>query len=173
MCPKTILDENKEYWTGRASGYSEVNRHELSTEQRQRWKDCLYEELTQHFSDRALTDLRVLDVGTGPGFFAILLRELGCNVTAIDLTPAMLAEAKENAGSLAAEIQFMEMNAEALHFTDKSFDVIISRNLTWNLPHPPACIRGMGAGAVKRRSAAEFRCKLVCLSFRRRRSGGL
>lgn len=136
MCPKTILDENKEYWTGRASGYSEVNRHELSTEQRQRWKNCLREELTQHFSDRALTDLRVLEVGTGPGFFAILLCELGCNVTAIDLTPAMLAEAKENAGPLASEIQFMEMNAEALHFTDKSFDVIISRNLTWNLPHP-------------------------------------
>lgn len=136
MCPKTILDENKEYWTGRASGYSEVNRHELSTEQRQRWKNCLCEELTQHFSDRALADLRVLEVGTGPGFFAILLCELGCNVTAIDLTPAMLAEAKENAGPLASEIQFMEMNAEALHFMDKSFDLVISRNLTWNLPHP-------------------------------------
>ena len=136
MCPKTILDENKEYWTGRASGYSEVNRHELSTEQRQRWKNCLREELTQHFSDRALADLRVLEVGTGPGFFAILLCELSCNVTAIDLTPAMLAEAKENAGPLASEIQFMEMNAEALHFMDKSFDLVISRNLTWNLPHP-------------------------------------
>ena len=136
MCPKTILDENKEYWTGRASGYSEVNRHELSTEQRQRWKSCLCDELTQHFSDRALTDLHVLDVGTGPGFFAILLRELGCHVTAIDLTPAMLAEAKENAGSLAAEIQFIEMNAEALRFADGSFDAVITRNLTWNLPHP-------------------------------------
>lgn len=136
MCPKTILDENKEYWTGRASGYSEVNRHELSTEQRQRWKNCLREELTQHFSDRALADLRVLEVGTGPGFFAILLCELGCNVTAIDLTPAMLAEAKENAGPLAAEIQFIEMNAEALRFADGSFDAVISRNLTWNLPHP-------------------------------------
>ena len=136
VCPKTILDENKEYWTGRASGYSEVNRHELSTEQRQRWKDCLYEELTRHFSDRALTDLHVLDIGTGPGFFAILLRELGCNVTAIDLTPAMLAEAKENAGPLATEIQFIEMNAETLRFADGSFDAVISRNLTWNLPHP-------------------------------------
>ena len=136
VCPKTILDENKEYWTGRASGYSEVNRHELSTEQRQRWKNCLCEELTQHFSDRALTDLHVLDIGTGPGFFAILLRELGCNMTAIDLTPAMLAEAKENAGPLAAEIQFIEMNAEALRFADGSFDAVISRNLTWNLPHP-------------------------------------
>ena len=63
-------------------------------------------------------------------------RELGCAVTAIDLTRAMLAEAKENAGSLADEICFMEMNAEALSFTDERFDAVISRNLTWNLPHP-------------------------------------
>ncbi len=132
----SILDENREYWTGRASGYSKVNRLELSTEQRQRWQDCLSKELTRHFSGRPLAGLHVLEVGTGPGFFAILLRELGCEVTAIDLTPAMLAEAEENAGKLADEIRFMEMNAEALSFADESFDAVISRNLTWNLPHP-------------------------------------
>ncbi len=135
-CRDSILEENKSYWTDRAAGYSEVNRLELSTAQRQRWKDCLREELTRHFPDRPLCDLRVLEVGTGPGFFAILLRELGCAVTAVDLTPAMLAEAKENAGRLADEICFMEMNAEALSFADGSFDAVISRNLTWNLPHP-------------------------------------
>ena len=78
----------------------------------------------------------MLEVGTGPGFFAILLRELGCDVTAIDLTPAMLEEAKKNAGELAGEIHWMEMNAEALGFGDESFDAVVSRNLTWNLPHP-------------------------------------
>ena len=135
-CRDTILEENKRYWTGRAAGYSEVNRLELSTAQRQRWKDCLRKELTRQFPDRPLDDLRVLEVGTGPGFFAILLRELGCAVTAVDLTPAMLAEAKENAGRLADEICFMEMNAEALSFAGESFDAVVSRNLTWNLPHP-------------------------------------
>ena len=57
-------------------------------------------------------------------------------MTAIDLTRAMLAEAKENAGPLADEICFMEMNAEALSFAPERFDAVISRNLTWNLPHP-------------------------------------
>ena len=37
--------------------------------------------------------LRVLDVGTGPGFFAILLAEMGHAVTAVDYTPAMLEDA--------------------------------------------------------------------------------
>ncbi len=131
-----ILEENREYWTGRAPGYSEVSRLELRTGQRERWKDCLRRELTLHFPARPLAEVRVLDVGTGPGFFAILLCELDCQVTAIDLTPAMLAEAKENAGALADEIKFMKMNAEALSFADESFDAVISRNLTWNLPHP-------------------------------------
>lgn len=78
----------------------------------------------------------MLEVGTGPGFFAILLCELGYAVTAVDLTPAMLAEAKKNAGGLADGICFMEMNAEELDFAEQSFDVVVSRNLTWNLPQP-------------------------------------
>ena len=57
-------------------------------------------------------------------------------MTAIDLTPAMLAEAKKNAGALADDICFLEMNAEALRFPDACFDVVLSRNLTRNLPHP-------------------------------------
>ena len=132
----TILSENKSYWTGRAASYSEVNQLELATQQRQKWSDCLHAEIARQFPDRAPESLRVLEVGTGPGFFAILLRELGYDVTAIDLTPAMLEEAKKNAGELAGRIQWMEMNAEALSFADESFDMVVSRNLTWNLPHP-------------------------------------
>ena len=133
-----ILSENKAYWTGRASGYSEVNQTELGSGQRQKWRDCLQSEIARHFPAAAADSLRILEVGTGPGFFAILLAELGYDVTAIDLTPAMLAEAKKNAGALAERIRFMEMNAESLDFKDALFDVVISRNLTWNLPHPDA-----------------------------------
>ena len=133
---QTILSENKSYWTSRAASYSEVNQLELSTRQRQKWSECLHAEIARQFPDCAPESLRVLEVGTGPGFFAILLCEPGYDVTAIDLTPAMLEEAKKNAGELAGEICWMEMNAEALDFADESFDVVVSRNLTWNLPHP-------------------------------------
>ena len=136
MFKQTILSENRSYWTGRAAGYSAVNQLELSTAQRQTWSDCLSGEIARHFLDRAPESLRVLEVGTGPGFFAILLCELGYDVTAIDLTPAMLEEAKKNAGALAGRIRWMEGNAQALAFSDSSFDIVISRNLTWNLPQP-------------------------------------
>ncbi len=136
MSEATILSENKSYWTGRAQGYSEVNRLELATAQKKTWSDCLHAEIARHFPHRAPDTLRVLEVGTGPGFFAILLCERGYDVTAIDLTPAMLTEAKKNAGALADKIVWKEMNAEALGFADAVFDVILSRNVTWNLPHP-------------------------------------
>ena len=136
MSQHSILSENKSYWTGRASGYSAVNQTELATDQRKKWSDCLQAEIARQFPERSPESLRVLEVGTGPGFFAILLCELGYEVTAIDLTPAMLKEAKKNAGTLADKIRFLEMNAEALIFPDSSFDVVVSRNLTWNLPHP-------------------------------------
>ena len=174
MPEQTILTENKTYWTGRAAGYSEVNQLELTTAQRQKWSNCLHAEITKQYPACPAGNLRVLEVGTGPGFFAIILCELGYDVTAIDLTPAMLEEAKKNAGEAfknvgktdkkageafkytgendkitdesvqkanvsvkkTTRIKWIEMNAEDLQFEDDSFDVVISRNLTWNLPHP-------------------------------------
>lgn len=136
MQTSSIISENREYWSGRASGYSEVNQAELSGAQRLRWRSLLSEQITSHFPGKAPKELQVLEVGTGPGFFAILLSELGYAVTAIDLTPAMLEEARKNAGPMVSRICWMEMNAESLAFPDAAFDVVLSRNLTWNLPNP-------------------------------------
>ena len=133
---EAIIRENKAYWTQRAPGYSEVNQQELATDQRQVWKRTLVERISNHFPGRSPETIHVLEVGTGPGFFAILLAEAGYRVTAIDLTPSMLEEARRNAGALGKSIDFLEMNAQALSFGDERFDVILSRNVTWNLPDP-------------------------------------
>ena len=57
-------------------------------------------------------------------------------MTAVDYTEAMLEEAKKNAGALASSIHFQRMDAQKLDFPDGYFDVVISRNLTWNLEEP-------------------------------------
>lgn len=132
----TIIGENRAYWGKRAASYSIVNQGELTDEHRDNWKNVILKLMSDHFPGTTTDSLRVLDIGTGPGFFAIILCEAGCTVTAVDLTPNMLAEAKKNAGILAEKIDFLEMDAEALTFPDGSFDVIVTRNLTWNLPHP-------------------------------------
>ncbi len=41
-----------------------------------------------------------------------------------------------NAGTLADSIEFTRQDAMNLSFEDGLFDVVVSRNLTWNLPDP-------------------------------------
>lgn len=127
-----LFDEIKCYWTSRVGGYSQVNRQELATGQDKVW----LRELKKHLPQKR--KLKILDVGTGPGFFAIILAREGYDVTAVDCTKAMLHEAKRNAGKLRERINFMLMDAQKLEFEDKTFDVVISRNLTWNLEDPEA-----------------------------------
>lgn len=134
--PFNYIGKNITYWTKRAPSYSEVNQKELQTSQRTVWSRALDTRIKTHFAGRKRKDIHVLDVGTGPGFFAIILAELGYQVTAVDYTEAMLEQAHQNAGATAEKICFYRMNAEELSFADYSFDVIVSRNLTWNLPAP-------------------------------------
>ena len=129
-------EENIHYWTHRTPGYSGVNQEELATNQRLVWRNVITERIQAKFPGKAPGKIKVLDVGTGPGFFAIILAEQGYFVTAVDYTKTMLEAAMQNAGALAEKITFLQMNAEELTFPDNSFDVLVTRNLTWNLCHP-------------------------------------
>lgn len=133
-----LKDENEAYWTNRASGYSEVNKDELRTQQKAVWTRELTEQIEAAFPRVAPENLRVLDMGCGPGFFSIILARAGYRVTAADYTPAMLDEARANARNEGVEqaIDFCRMDAENLEVASDTFDVVVSRNLTWNLPHP-------------------------------------
>ena len=87
--------------------------------------------------DNPGTGLRILDVGCGAGFFEMLLAPLGYEMTGIDLTSEMIIQARELAGRHhAGDAQFLVMDAEQPDFPDETFDAVISRNLTWTLPHP-------------------------------------
>lgn len=132
----TYAQENITYWTRRAPSYSDVNQEELGGSQHSVWSRVIDQRIQSHFGNRSRDQIRLLDVGTGPGFFAIILAELGYQVTAVDYTEAMLNQARKNAGPLASIIDFRRMDAEQLTFPDGAFDVIVSRNLTWNLPYP-------------------------------------
>lgn len=109
-----------------------MNQKELEGMQKEAWLEVLTGQFPGEDKDR----LQILDVGCGPGFFPRILAEAGYRVTAVDYTPEMLKKARENAGDCLDRITFLRMDAQNLEFEDNTFDVVISRNLTWNLEHP-------------------------------------
>ena len=131
-----ITTENKAYWLQRAKGYSQVNKEELAGVQHETWSRLLSSEIDECFPDRKRSEIKVLDVGAGPGFISTILAEMGYQVTAVDFAETMLSEARVNAGPLADKITYIKSDATNLPFEKESFDVVFSRNLTWNLPDP-------------------------------------
>lgn len=129
-----LLQEIASYWGTRAEGYSEVNEKELAGSQREAWLHVLEEQFPEK------EEMKILDIGTGPGFFPMILSEAGYTVTAVDYTEEMLEKAKENLGKYTKygleRVTLQRMDAQNLEFADETFDVVISRNLTWNLEKP-------------------------------------
>ncbi len=71
---------------------------------------------------------RVLDVGTGTGVAAITAARVGAEVSALDLTPELLEQAKQDAAiAEQAGIHWIEGDAENLPYPDNSFDIVISQ----------------------------------------------
>lgn len=130
-----FLDENilelemNEYWDKRANSYSQQNIEEFKNTKRYEWEKYLFENIDE------TKPLKILDIGTGPGFFAILAALRGHNVTGVDMNQAMLNEAKKNALKLGVNINFLEVGHK-LEFPNETFDLIISRNVTWTLTDP-------------------------------------
>ncbi len=66
--------------------------------------------------------LSVLDFGCGHGMAAIVLARLGARVTAFDLSPGYLSEARRRAIANNASIAFVQADGERLPFADATFD---------------------------------------------------
>ena len=81
--------------------------------------------LVKHAGIRAAD--RVLDVACGTGVVAVTAARLGAHVTALDLTPELLAAARDNARTAGADIDFHEGDVENLPFPDAAFDVVVSQ----------------------------------------------
>ena len=118
------------YWTKRSPEFKKLRKDELHSEKKALWQ----QEICGHLPPEKV--LKILDIGCGSGFYTILLSKLGHDVTGIDLTESMIADSRILAKEEQCFAQFLVMDAEKLQFPDASFDAVVSRNVTWNLPHP-------------------------------------
>jgi SAM-dependent methyltransferase len=126
---KDYQEEIISFWSGRSADYDSRPHHGLSSErEKQVWLQTLSGLMPP-------APAEVLDVGTGTGFLALLLAELGYRVVGLDLSPEMLQIARSKCVSPAAP-DFQLGDAADPDFPASSFDVVISRHLVWTLLDP-------------------------------------
>ncbi|MDO4178608.1 MAG: class I SAM-dependent methyltransferase [Phascolarctobacterium sp.] len=115
------------YWNNRASDFKNQSIAEMKNERYDDWLEIINKYIPKQ------KKLRVLDIGTGAGYMAMLLASQGHIVTGVDLCANMISAAKEASSLLDLQCDFMQQDAEKLSFPEEYFDVIITRNLTWTL----------------------------------------
>jgi ubiquinone/menaquinone biosynthesis C-methylase UbiE len=106
-----------------------------------------YELLTGQITERLVEPLldaaevspgmRVLDVGTGPGYAARRAAALGAEATGVDMAEEMLALARRGNGAA----QFMRADAQRLPFGDRSLDAVVSHFAVHHVPQPEGALR--------------------------------
>jgi ubiquinone/menaquinone biosynthesis C-methylase UbiE len=70
---------------------------------------------------------RVLDLGTGTGFLAVLMAQRGAQVVGVDVAEGQLEVAAQRAriSGVQEAVTFRQMGAESLEFPDASFDAVV------------------------------------------------
>lgn len=66
-----------------------------------------------------------------------------CQITAVDVSPAMLALARKRATRLGRHVTFQVMDAEHLAFPDNHFHTVVDTLAVCTFPHPVAALREM------------------------------
>jgi SAM-dependent methyltransferase len=86
-------------------------------------------------------DADVLEVGCGPGWFWAEAADRlppGLRLTLTDLSPGMVAEARQRVAGLNryAAVTARPVDAQALPFADDSFDVVVANHMLYHVPEP-------------------------------------
>lgn len=121
----------RSWWDRSDQDYDAVEAHGVhSPKEMEMWESGL-DKLIGHKKG-----LKILDIGTGTGFLALLLAEMGHEVTGADWAENKIQKAKEKASMRNLPIRFEVQDAEKLSFDDGTFDAVVSRHVLWTLADP-------------------------------------
>jgi ubiquinone/menaquinone biosynthesis C-methylase UbiE len=131
-------DQVIEQFTRQAAGYagSTTIRDEAALGLLVRWSEVSASE-------------RVLDVACGPGVVACAFARVARAVTGVDVTPAMLTKAREQADKLGLQnVDWRLAEIPPLPWPDAAFDVVVSRYAFHHMADPLGVLREMARVCV-------------------------
>ena len=131
----------RDLFTRIASRYDYINRV-LSLGQDQRWRRAALRSAHLETAPGAQPG-RLLDVATGTGDLALLALDQGpdLRVTGVDLTPAMLREARAKARARKVAFPVTAGDGLALPFATETFDAVTSAFMMRNVPDVESAFR--------------------------------
>jgi SAM-dependent methyltransferase len=132
-------DEIRRYWDEDSATYDNAPGHRPTAPAEQAaWATALARLLPP-------PPARVLDVGAGTGFLSLMAARLGHKVTALDISPGMLAKLRVSAEAGGFDVEIVEGRAEEP--PAGPFDAVMERHLMWTLRDPVATLKAWRASA--------------------------
>jgi SAM-dependent methyltransferase len=130
-----VLDRIREFWDADSRTYDATKSHAISDAlEAAAWRQALRGSLPE-------PPAKVLDVGAGTGALALLAAELGYEVTALDLSPRMRANAERKAKARGLESRMAFVVGSADEPPSGPFDAVLERHVLWTLPDPRGSLR--------------------------------
>ena len=128
------LEKEQGFWKAAAEGYDKWIAKEFQDQYEVNW-----DILTKYIDP----NLRVLDVGCGPGDLSIRMSQKCHEVRGVDVTPEMIQIAEEKAAFAPPNVYFQQADACDLPFEDHSFDTVMSVNALQAMTQPEKAILEM------------------------------
>ena len=128
-------EEIRRYWDDQAAEYDTYADHGLlDSDTRSAWKDLLRTWLPT-------TPARIADLACGTGTMAVLMAELGHQVSGVDLSDEMVARARAKTAPFGAAVDICQGDAADPPLAAGAFDVVFARHILWTLPDPTEALR--------------------------------
>jgi 2-polyprenyl-3-methyl-5-hydroxy-6-metoxy-1,4-benzoquinol methylase len=134
-----VADELRSYYESRAG---ELDELALTYEHPEPYKRFFYGARFRAVLDAldAQFGEQILEIGCGSGAYTRKLVERGAEVTATEVAPGPLAQARRNLGPLAAEADLRIEDAQHLSLPDARFDKVLLSEVIEHVPEPDRTI---------------------------------
>jgi SAM-dependent methyltransferase len=134
-----VADELRSYYESRAG---ELDELALTYEHPEPYKRFFYGTRFRAVLDALDPQAgeKILEIGCGSGAYTRELLERGTDVTATEVAPGPLAQARRNLGPLAAEAHLRIEDAQRLSLPDDRFDKVLLSEVIEHVPDPDRAI---------------------------------